>query len=168
MRWDDSVKLQNVAVAVERHSPALGTVDSQRYIPGASLMNDSIIRPLCLERSPQLTIAASRRAIVNMIPAANLTTDSHEHVGFVSPSLVRGTMEPVWGCLVIILLCTWNAQRLTVCSTEDSTWSKFARKLGMMTMTIIATRRVSRSELVSMPSSPAWVASRWSTGRGSE
>src|ERR1700743_2574981 len=71
-----------------------------------------------------------------MTSAANLTTKGYQHVGFVTASPVRGTIELAWGCLFTIILCTWNIQRLVVPSPKDSTWTKLTRKVGWMLFTV--------------------------------
>ena len=73
-----------------------------------------------------------------MVSATNLTTNSHEHVGFVSASPVRGTIQLVWSCVFTIILCTWNILRPGVPSPRESTWRRTSRKLCLALCAIAA------------------------------
>ncbi|KIW27823.1 uncharacterized protein PV07_07526 [Cladophialophora immunda] len=70
--------------------------------------------------------------------ADNLPTDAHQHVGFVSISPVRGTVELVWACAFTIILCTWNIQHLTIASPYKSAWIVMAHKILWALLTVFA------------------------------
>ena len=42
-------------------------------------------------------------------------------VSYVSHPLVRGTLEIVWTCLIVLILCTWSVQHLSVPVASDGT-----------------------------------------------
>ena len=52
-----------------------------------------------------------------------------QHVNFMSSPQVRGTMDIIWTCFALLLLCTWTIQHLMVPAQKDHTEVSVIRKL---------------------------------------
>ncbi len=92
-----------------------------------------------------------------MTNATSATTSPHEHVGFIKASGDRGTMELVWGCVVTIILCTWNVQRQSVPSPHDTIVQKICRKALGMLATVAAPELLTALALIE------YLSARWNT-----
>lgn len=77
-------------------------------------------------------------------PQCSLPTES---VNFISSRNVRGTLDILWSCLTILLLCTWTVQHLSVppqvTPQNKKQWLRrmlffFRRKLKSMLITVFA------------------------------
>jgi len=60
------------------------------------------------------------------------------NVGWTREPTTRGTTSLVLNCVSTILICTWSALHLHVPHDEHSTWSLFVRKLGFLTVALVA------------------------------
>ena len=75
---------------------------------------------LCCRQQIILLFAASTSAFRAFQPNCTAPNDD---VTWVSPPSVRGTMEIIFSCFSILLICTWAIQHLSVPSHRDHYWN---------------------------------------------
>lgn len=66
------------------------------------------------------------------------STETRDRLGWVSEPNRRGTIDIIWGCLLVLFACVWTVIHLNIPTKADDFWTLFWRKMRWAILAVSA------------------------------